>query len=78
MANQLIVRTMVRSLLKSLNPEIDQAEDGQEAVDKFKQSPEGYYSFILMDIRMQSLMAMRLRKEFEIWIGRIKIFRLLL
>ena len=31
------------------------AEDGQEAVDKFKQSPEGYYTFILMDIRMPKL-----------------------
>ena len=71
-------REIAIAFLESLNPEIDQAEDGQEAVDKFKQSPEGYYSFILMDIRMQSLMAMRLRKEFEIWIGRIKIFRLLL
>lgn len=71
-------REIAIAFLESLKPEIDEAQDGQEAVDKFKQSPEGYYSFILMDIRMQSLMAMRLRKEFEAWIGRTKIFRLLL
>lgn len=28
------------------------AEDGQICLDKFRESPEGYYDFILMDLRM--------------------------
>lgn len=48
-------REIAIAFLESLNPEIDEAQDGQEAVDKFKQSPEGYYTFILMDIRMPKL-----------------------
>jgi CheY-like chemotaxis protein len=31
---------------------VDEAGDGQEAVDKFAASPENYYDFILMDVQM--------------------------
>lgn len=52
--------TTIRTILhlkKSVEVEKqdDKAQDGQEAVDKFKQSPGGYYTFILMDIRMTKL-----------------------
>ena len=35
--------------------QFDTAENGQVAVEKFQVSPEGYYSAILMDIRMPVL-----------------------
>lgn len=39
-------------LLSMLNLDLEWAENGQICVEKFKQSPAGYYSAILMDIRM--------------------------
>ena len=39
-------------LLSDLGVKLDWAEDGQICLDKFQKSPEGYYDFILMDIRM--------------------------
>ncbi len=41
--------------LEELEPKIEEAHDGQEAVDKFSASPEGYYAMILMDIQMPRL-----------------------
>lgn len=40
------------ALLSELNVELDWAEDGQICLDKFKNSAEGYYDAILMDLRM--------------------------
>lgn len=42
-------------LLSELNLDIDRVEDGQLCVDKFKSSPVGYYSVILMDVRMPNM-----------------------
>ncbi len=39
-------------LLGMREMEVDHAENGQIAVEKFAQSPEGYYDAILMDVRM--------------------------
>ena len=39
-------------LLKSRGFEVDTAENGLRAMEMFSKSPEGYYSAILMDIRM--------------------------
>ena len=39
-------------LLSDLGVELDWAEDGKVCLDKFQKSSEGYYDFILMDIRM--------------------------
>lgn len=39
-------------LLSPLGLDIDHAENGKICVDMFRASPEGYYSVILMDIRM--------------------------
>ncbi|MDO4305315.1 MAG: response regulator [Eubacteriales bacterium] len=39
-------------LLSMLNLELEWAENGRICVEKFAQSPEGYYSAVLMDIRM--------------------------
>ena len=39
-------------LLSELGLELDWAEDGQICLDKFRNSPEGYYDAVLMDIRM--------------------------
>lgn len=43
------------ALLGEEGLELDRAEDGQICVDKFKQSPVGYYDAILMDIRMPNM-----------------------
>lgn len=39
-------------LLSDVGMELEWAEDGQICLDKFTQSPKGYYDAILMDIRM--------------------------
>lgn len=39
-------------LLSDLGLELEWAEDGQICLEKFEQSPAGYYDLILMDIRM--------------------------
>ena len=43
---------IANELLSDLGVELDWVEDGQICMDKFQQSPEGYYDAFLMDIRM--------------------------
>ena len=43
---------IANELLSDLGVELDWAEDGQICMDKFQQSPKGYYDAVLMDIRM--------------------------
>ena len=43
---------VANELLSDLGAELEWAEDGQFAVERFEQSPPGYYDLILMDIRM--------------------------
>lgn len=45
-------REIAVAFLDVLEPIIDEAKDGSEAVEMFAKSPEGYYSMVLMDIRM--------------------------
>lgn len=40
------------ALLSQLNLSMERAENGQVCVEKFSQSPNGYYAAVLMDIRM--------------------------
>ncbi|MHC6203797.1 methyl-accepting chemotaxis protein [Breznakiellaceae bacterium SP9] len=47
-----INRVIVKEMMKDTHAVLDEAEDGQRGVAKFKSSPAGYYSLILMDIRM--------------------------
>lgn len=42
-------------LLGMAHAGVDIAYDGQEAVDKFSKSPEGYYNLILMDVQMPNM-----------------------
>lgn len=43
---------IANELLSDLGAELDWAEDGRVCLEKFQESPEGYYDVILMDIRM--------------------------
>lgn len=43
---------ITQELLATLGAETERAENGQAALDKFLSSGDGYYSLILMDIRM--------------------------
>ena len=43
---------IAEALLTDLGVELDWAENGQLCVEKFQESPEGYYDAVLMDIRM--------------------------
>lgn len=43
---------MASELLSSLGLELDWAENGRVCLEKFSQSPVGYYDAVLMDIRM--------------------------
>ncbi|GHT08417.1 hypothetical protein FACS1894139_18070 [Planctomycetales bacterium] len=48
-------RLVVREMLAETNIEIDEAENGKEAVNKFMLSPWGYYDVVFMDVQMPVL-----------------------
>ncbi|WP_428898362.1 PAS domain S-box-containing protein [Parelusimicrobium proximum] len=50
-----INRMIVNALLEPTGIEIDEADDGEKAVEMFKNSPEGTYDLILMDIQMPNM-----------------------
>ena len=50
-----INRLIVEEMLSDTGIAIDQAENGQRAVDMFHASPFGYYQLILMDVQMPLL-----------------------
>ena len=50
--DNMINREIATEILRSTNAEIDTAENGQEALDLFTSSEEGFYALILMDIQM--------------------------
>ena len=43
---------IAREILSDMGMELEWAEDGEICLQKFQESPEGYYDAILMDIRM--------------------------
>lgn len=43
---------VAKTILEKLSCEVDTAENGEEAIDKFRQSAEGNYDAILMDVHM--------------------------
>ena len=45
-------REILRFFLEDLGCVVDEAVDGQEALDKFATSQEGYYDVVLMDVMM--------------------------
>ncbi len=47
-----INRDIAVTLLEKKNVQVDTAENGKEAVDKFMASEEGFYDAVIMDIRM--------------------------
>ncbi len=47
-----INQEVARELLADMGAEVDTASDGADGVEKFRQSPDGYYDMILMDIQM--------------------------
>nr|WP_305118727.1 response regulator [Brucepastera parasyntrophica] len=50
-----INRLILLELLADTGIEMEEAEDGDLAVQKFSDSPEGYYDLIFMDVQMPSL-----------------------
>ena len=50
-----INRMIAMELLKATRAEVDEAEDGQKALDRFLASAPGYYDLILMDIQMPAM-----------------------
>jgi signal transduction histidine kinase/PAS domain-containing protein len=50
-----INRVITVSLLEETGLEIDEAEDGIQAVELFKESPQNYYGIIYMDIQMPNM-----------------------
>jgi signal transduction histidine kinase/CheY-like chemotaxis protein/HAMP domain-containing protein len=47
-----INRMIVISMLEDTGIEIDEAQDGEVAIELFENSPENYYDIILMDVQM--------------------------
>lgn len=54
---------IAQTLLEARGMELDWAENGKICVDKFKQSPVGYYDAIFMDIRMPVMTGYEATKE---------------
>ncbi|MDR2108044.1 MAG: response regulator [Coriobacteriales bacterium] len=50
-----INRAVLRELLAETHAEVDEAEDGLEALEKFKAAPVGYYDLIFMDLLMPQM-----------------------
>ena len=50
-----INRMIIAELLSDTHVEIDEAADGQEAVNKFSAAKPGYYDFIFMDVQMPNM-----------------------
>ena len=50
-----INRLILSELLADAHPEIEEAEDGIQAVALFEASPAGYYDLIFMDIQMPNM-----------------------
>jgi signal transduction histidine kinase len=50
-----INRIIAMELLSDTRLSIDEAGDGQEALEKFAASPEGYYDLIFMDVQMPNM-----------------------
>ena len=48
-------REIVKGIFASWNLDIDEAVDGEEAVNMYRNSKEGYYDIIFMDIMMPHL-----------------------
>lgn len=47
-----INREIMVMLIRQLGMDVDEAENGKEALERFIRSPQGFYSVILMDIQM--------------------------
>ena len=45
-------REIAEELIGATGASVESAEDGVQAVEKFKESAEGYYDLILMDVQM--------------------------
>lgn len=43
---------LITFILEEMNAQVDLAENGKIACEKFEASPEGFYSFVIMDIMM--------------------------
>ncbi len=54
---------IANELLSAMGMQMERAENGQICVDKFNQSPSGYYQAILMDIRMPVMTGYDAAKE---------------
>jgi len=48
-------REILMALLEATEVEIDSAEDGEQAVSLFTQSPEGHYDLVFMDVQMPNM-----------------------
>ena len=53
--DQMINMEIVCELLEPTGAKLERVYDGQEAVTRFENSPEGYFDLILMDVRMPEL-----------------------
>lgn len=61
--DNVINQEIATEIIKSLGAEVDVADDGRIGVNKFSESPEGFYKAIFMDIRMPNLDGLSASKE---------------
>jgi signal transduction histidine kinase/ActR/RegA family two-component response regulator len=50
-----INRVILAELMEETHVEIEEAEDGVQAVERFTESPDGYYDLIFMDVQMPNM-----------------------
>ena len=48
-------REIARTLIEEMGVEVEEACDGEEALERFRQVPEHYYDMILMDVQMPKM-----------------------
>ncbi len=66
-------QTLMFEYLKKMNIEADIANNGKEAVEKFKEKGFGYYSCIFMDIQMPLMDGMTASKEIREYEAKVRV-----
>ncbi len=60
-----INREIIAAFLEGTGADVEMAEDGRQAVDRFRNSPPGHYDLVLMDVQMPVMDGCSASREFR-------------